>query len=788
MKKILFHIFILLILCELQSESQVKYSDFPDSLKMTFFVEGFDNNINNWTLENNWITASMRDNTYTLINKNYNNNIGISTIPIKFDNNQDWDLEVNLKIISGTGALVIGMDEQYNHFRIELNQNSEVYMVKEEDSKGQIKTYHSYKEKNIIHNSSANKVTIRHTKNKYYLFINQQFVCELKDLQLLGNYFGFSVGVNSQITINDFRLNYLNYNMALSKNVKRGIPDLSISNIEFVDSNHNNVIDENEESLVAFDISNRGKASAEGLRAYVKSIKPTNNITFRNYVEIGEIKPGETKTVNIPFKGASSIETGSEEIKVAFSENMGFPPDTLLLTLAVQKAPQPLIKTVDFEILTLDGSVRLGKPVKVKALIQNVGLGDAQNVRIAFIVPETNIIVQSNDIFSLGNLKAGDTATISFDFIPNKMYKNSTIPITIKPYESTGKFAQSLLIEPPVNGLANSAKVVKMGGETDYSNYQIKVASLNKNSDNSLMKSSNSNDSIKNKNTALLGNSVMKTVPLKTNTVNFTEDFDVDKNIPKSNIERPNRYALIIGNEDYSTFQNTLNTEINVDYAANDAKVFKEYASQIMCIPESHIKLLTNATYAQMNQGISWLTNLAKVENGNAELIFYYSGHGLPDEKTKEPYLIPVDVSGSDLQDGIKLDNVINRLTNVESKRVTMFLDACFSGGARNKSLVAMKGVKIVPKEVKIGGNLVIFSSSSGDESSGVYRSHRHGFFTYYLLKKMQESNGLISYKNMADYLNQTVQRESGLGGKIQTPKIYYSPVVEGEWENWIMK
>jgi len=35
-----------------------------------------------------------------------------------------------------------------------------------------------------------------------------------------------------------------------------------------------------------------------------------------------------------------------------------------------------------------------------------------------------------------------------------------------------------------------------------------------------------------------------------------------------------NRYALIIGNEDYKSYQTTLSSEQNVDYAVNDATVF----------------------------------------------------------------------------------------------------------------------------------------------------------------------------------------------------------------------
>ncbi|PIX32524.1 MAG: caspase, partial [Bacteroidetes bacterium CG_4_8_14_3_um_filter_31_14] len=150
------------------------------------------------------------------------------------------------------------------------------------------------------------------------------------------------------------------------------------------------------------------------------------------------------------------------------------------------------------------------------------------------------------------------------------------------------------------------------------------------------------------------------------------------------------------------------------------------------------------------NQGIAWLNNLAKVDNGNAELIFYYSGHGLPDEQTKESYLMPVDISGTNIAQAIKLTDVYNKLNENPAKKVSVFLDACFSGGARNQGLIAMKGVKINPEEVLITGNMVVFSSSSGDESSGVYREQQHGFFTYFLLKKLQESKGNISYKELS--------------------------------------
>ncbi len=268
-----------------------------------------------------------------------------------------------------------------------------------------------------------------------------------------------------------------------------------------------------------------------------------------------------------------------------------------------------------------------------------------------------------------------------------------------------------------------------------------------------------------------------------------TELSDVDINIPVSSNVKSNTFALIIGNEDYSSFQVDLTNEINVDYALNDAKVFKNYVVKTLGVPERNVILLINATYGQMQQGIVKLNKLSELSEGKANLIFYYAGHGLPDEVTKEAYIMPVDISGSNVTSGIKLNDVYKKLLQFPNKKVTVFLDACFSGGARNQGLIAMRGVKIQPKKNALFGNLVVFTSSSNKESSASFKEEHHGLFTYYLLKKLQESKGNLSYKELSDYLAQKVKLESVLiNSKEQTPQTNVSPDVKDAWQNWKFK
>jgi hypothetical protein len=261
---------------------------------------------------------------------------------------------------------------------------------------------------------------------------------------------------------------------------------------------------------------------------------------------------------------------------------------------------------------------------------------------------------------------------------------------------------------------------------------------------------------------------------------------DVDKNIPENDsIKQTHTYALVIGNEDYSSYQKGLDKEANVNYAVHDARIFKKYLNKTLGVPSRQIKLIENGTAGQIRQGLAWISNLAKIEKGDANIIFYYSGHGLPDEKTKEPYIIPVDVSGNNLQYAIKLHEIYDILTQYSSKRVTSFIDACFSGSGKGGQLVEKKAVKIEPKEKQIHGKSIAFSSSSGRESSFVYSDKSHGYFTYFLLKKLKKTKGHVTLQELTDYVKSKVQKETALDGKLQTPDIKTGELAKDTWKEW---
>ena len=262
---------------------------------------------------------------------------------------------------------------------------------------------------------------------------------------------------------------------------------------------------------------------------------------------------------------------------------------------------------------------------------------------------------------------------------------------------------------------------------------------------------------------------------------------DVDKNIPQNPTKNHNKYALIIGNEDYSSRQTNLHKENNVPFAINDAKTFKDYCVQSLGIDESNVFLLFNATAGEMSNKIQVLTEILKRLGNKAELIVYYAGHGFPDEKTKAAYLIPVDVSPNNLNSAIKLQDLYNKLSATKAAKINFFIDACFTGGGREESLVSgARGIKIVPNEDALTGNVVVFSATTNDQTALPFKDKQHGMFTYYILKALQNAKGKIKFADLERYVKENVAIQSlKINAKEQDPTIKVSPAVKNTYLNW---
>lgn len=253
---------------------------------------------------------------------------------------------------------------------------------------------------------------------------------------------------------------------------------------------------------------------------------------------------------------------------------------------------------------------------------------------------------------------------------------------------------------------------------------------------------------------------------------------DVDINIPEISTKNENLYALIIANENYSMVS-------GVPYALNDGQTFAEYCEKTLGLPEKNVLLYKDASFGIMLNAMDKVKKLAAARGGDMELIFYYAGHGIPDESSKDAFLLPIDSDGKQTKVCYSLNDIYSELGAMNTQSVTVFLDACFSGAKRDGGMVAeARGVAIKPKQSAPTGNMVVFSAVSDDETALPYEEKGHGMFTYFLLKKLQETQGDVTLKELSDYIKQKVSSESILiNDKSQTPTVTTSAAVNDTWQ-----
>lgn len=253
----------------------------------------------------------------------------------------------------------------------------------------------------------------------------------------------------------------------------------------------------------------------------------------------------------------------------------------------------------------------------------------------------------------------------------------------------------------------------------------------------------------------------------------------VDVNVPKNKDRNENTFALILANENYKNVD-------DVPFALNDGRSFRRYCEDVLGVPSENIICELNVTGNEMTDAIDRMKDFQRAYE-QMKLIVYFSGHGLPDPRTNESYLLPTDASPRNISTGYKLSKFYQELTAYHPASVTVFLDACFSGTKKDGVMMDKdaRGVIITPREETPTTNMVVFSACTGNETAYPYANQKHGLFTYFLLKKLQEDKGKTNYKHLAEYISKNVKQHSiRLNGKLQTPTAH-SALPASEWNGW---
>ena len=202
------------------------------------------------------------------------------------------------------------------------------------------------------------------------------------------------------------------------------------------------------------------------------------------------------------------------------------------------------------------------------------------------------------------------------------------------------------------------------------------------------------------------------------------------------NIFAQNRFALVIGNNNYASIERLANP-------VNDAT---DVASKLRSLGYS-VELKTNVGNAEMGRAVNdYIQRLA--QNRNNEGFFWFAGHGV--QIDGENYLLPIDVDSTD-DVSVKYSSYpVNRLVDsfertAQNKVNIVVLDACRNNPfrnmpARNRSL--SRGLSVIqqlPPDL-----FVIYSTAAGDVATDGATGIRNSPFAQAFMQNM-ESNDDIS-------------------------------------------
>src|SRR5690554_593343 len=143
--------------------------------------------------------------------------------------------------------------------------------------------------------------------------------------------------------------------ISISKETKQP-PYLEIINYKFTDANGNNKIDAGETVKISFDLTNTGSGLGAGLELEMEDNNKINGLKFYPDLRIADVKPGETKNIEIPVEGNLDLPDSLASFRIVVNEPNGFGSDPLDVEIETQAFRPPLVKMVDYQVSSQSGS------------------------------------------------------------------------------------------------------------------------------------------------------------------------------------------------------------------------------------------------------------------------------------------------------------------------------------------------------------------------------------------------------------------------------------------------
>lgn len=195
--------------------------------------------------------------------------------------------------------------------------------------------------------------------------------------------------------------------------------------------------------------------------------------------------------------------------------------------------------------------------------------------------------------------------------------------------------------------------------------------------------------------------------------------------------------------------------------------------------PPANVHVLTDeqATTRNIKEELNWIARHAEA---NDLVLIYVATHGTPrtvDTAGGANYLVTYDTQisgpGGFNEDAlfataypmVELANAV--ATRMKSLRTAVILDTCYSGGSMTNSATSGAIANSAPsdqmlKHMSEGTGRIVLAASGVNEQSMESANLKHGYFTYFLLRALQQTNGRTPLSQVFATVSQQVSQQVG--------------------------
>jgi formylglycine-generating enzyme required for sulfatase activity len=225
---------------------------------------------------------------------------------------------------------------------------------------------------------------------------------------------------------------------------------------------------------------------------------------------------------------------------------------------------------------------------------------------------------------------------------------------------------------------------------------------------------------------------------------------------------KSSKVALIVGVGTYPEESGLASLKFPLNDASALADVLEQQGYMVQRLTD------TKATRPIVRKVLNDLAQVITPEEGS--FLFYFAGHGFAQDGVN--YLATYGVATDNLkEEGLAVSEVERLLKRTKAKRQMMFIDACRnepSKGSRTADARSFATLKAAE------GMRALYATKSGAVS---YEAEElgHGLFTHFLIQGLKgeaanPKDGLVTFRDLSDFVVSKVKAYSVKAGKIQVP------------------